>query len=127
MANARLLEKMCDSLKPKFPLSDNGNLQEKNVWKNAFEKYTNYYRQVADITLKIYYDLFLNNCDVDLQRKLESVKGLKTIGEKSIWEEVLTNRVKQRLCVSYYLTLVPLLENISKVEIPDLLKVKICN
>ena len=39
--------------------------------------------------------------------------------------KILTNRVKQRLCVSYYLTFVPLLENISKVEnLPDLLKVK---
>ena len=63
MANARLLEKMCDSLKPNFLLSDNGNLQEKNVWKNAFEKYTNYYRQVADITTTIYYDIFVNLCE----------------------------------------------------------------
>ena len=43
---------------------------------------------MADITPRIYYDLFLNNCDSDLQRKLESVKGLKNLGEKRIWQEV---------------------------------------
>ena len=32
--------------------------------------------------------MFLNNCDSDLQRKLESVKGLKNLGEKRIWQEV---------------------------------------
>ena len=88
MANARLLEKMSDSLKPTFKLSDNGNLKEKNDWKATFDKYINYLKRVADITPGIYYDLFLNNCDVDLQRKLESVKGLKNMGEKRIWQEV---------------------------------------
>ena len=40
------------------------------------------------VDLTICYDLFLNNCDVDLQRKLESVKDLKNLGEKRVWQEV---------------------------------------
>ena len=52
------------------------------------EKYTGYLRECADITPTLYYDLFVNLCDADLQKKLENIKGIKTMGEKKIWEEI---------------------------------------
>ena len=52
------------------------------------EKYTGYLRECADITPTLYYDLFANLCDPDMQKKLERIKGIKTMGEKKIWEEI---------------------------------------
>ena len=71
-AKARLLEKLYDNLKPNFLLSDDGNLQAKNTWRNSMEKYTGYLRECADITPTLYYDLFVNLCDADMQKKLET-------------------------------------------------------
>ena len=87
-AKARLVEKLCDNLKPNFLLSDDGNLQAKNTWRKAMEKYTGYLRECADITPTLYYDLFVNLCDADMQKKLENIKGIKTMVEKKIWEEI---------------------------------------
>ena len=39
-AKSRLVEKLCDNLKPNFLLSDDGNLQAKNTWRKAMETYT---------------------------------------------------------------------------------------
>ena len=38
----------------------------------------------VNITPTLYYDLFVNLCDADMQRKLENIKGIK----KKIWKEI---------------------------------------
>ena len=42
----------------------------------------------VNITPTHYYDLLVNLCDADLQKKLENITGIKTMGEKKIWEEI---------------------------------------
>ena len=41
-----------------------------------------------EITPTLYYDLFANLCDSEMQKKLENIKGIRTMGEKKIWEEI---------------------------------------
>ena len=81
-AKDRLVEKLCGDLKPNCLLSDDGNLQAKNTWRKAMEKYTGYPRECADITPTLYYDLFANLCDADMQKKLENIKGIQIMSEK---------------------------------------------
>ena len=69
-------------------MSDDGNLQAKNVWKKAMQTYTGYLRDCMEVTPTLYYDLFANLCDPDMQKKLENIKGIRTMGEKKIWEEI---------------------------------------
>ena len=88
VCNSRLVEKLCGDLKPNFLLADDGNLQNKKVWKKAMQTYTGYLRDEMEITPKLYYDLFSNLCDSDMQKKLDSIKGISTMGEKKIWEEI---------------------------------------
>ena len=69
-------------LKTNFLLADDGNLQNKNVWKKAMQTYTGYLRDEMEITPKLYYDLFSNLCDSEMQKKLDSIKGIRTMGRK---------------------------------------------
>ena len=87
-SKSRLVENLCQDLKPNFLLVDDGNLQNKNVWKKATQTYTRYLRDKMEITPKLYYDLFSNLCDSEMQKKLDSIKGIRTMGEKKIWEEI---------------------------------------
>ena len=52
------------------------------------EKYTRYFRGCTNIPDSLYYDLFASMCDADMQKKLENIKGIKTMTEKKIWEEI---------------------------------------
>ena len=52
------------------------------------ETYTGYLRECVDITPTLYYDLFVDLCDPDIQKKLENIKGIRTMCEKKIWEEI---------------------------------------
>ena len=69
-------------------VANDGNLQNKNVWKKAMQTYTRYLSDEMEITPKLYYDLFSNLCDSEMQTKLDSIKGIRTMGEKKIWEEI---------------------------------------
>ena len=82
------MEKLCENFKPQFLLSDDGKLQAKNTWNTAMEKYTRYLRDCTTIPEGLYYDLFASMCDADMQKKLENIKGIKTMSEKKIWEEI---------------------------------------
>ena len=39
---AKIIEKLCENFKPTVLLIDNGNLQQKNQFHSAMEKYTRY-------------------------------------------------------------------------------------
>ena len=52
------------------------------------EKYTGYLRGCTNIPDSLYYDLFASMCDADMQKKMENIKGIKTMTEKKIWEEI---------------------------------------
>ena len=80
-SKSRLVEKLCGDLKPNFLLADDGNLQNKNIWKKAMQTYT---EDEMEITPKLYYDLFSNLCDSDMQKKLDSIRGISTMCEKKI-------------------------------------------
>ena len=83
-AKKRLMEKLCENFKPQFLLSDDGNLQAKNTWRTAMEKYTRYLRDCTNIPEDLYYDLFASMCDADMQKKLENIKGIEKMSEKEI-------------------------------------------
>ena len=87
-AKKRLMEKLCENFKPQFLLSDDGNLQAKNTWRTAMEKYTRYLRDCTNIPEDLYYDLFASMRDADMQKKLQNIKGIKKMSEKEIWNEI---------------------------------------
>ena len=74
-SNSRLVEKLCRDLKPNFLLADDGNLQNKNVWKKAMQTYTGYLSDEMEITPKLYYDLFSNLCDTEIQKHREHLSA----------------------------------------------------
>ena len=41
-----------------------------------------------DITPELYYDIFTNLCDSEMRKKLDSIKGIRSMGETKIWEEI---------------------------------------
>ena len=56
------------------------------LWKQSMQTYTGYLRKDVDITPDLYYDIFMNLCDPDMRKKLDSVKGIREMGETKIWE-----------------------------------------
>jgi len=50
------------------------------------QTYTGYLRKDMDITPDLYYDIFTNLCNSDMRKKLDSIKGIRAMGETKIWE-----------------------------------------
>ena len=49
-------------------------------------RYTNYIRRNCEMTNELYFDIFSNLCDQDMRLKLESIKGVRELGEEKLWE-----------------------------------------
>ena len=52
------------------------------------QTYTGYLRKDIDITPDLYYDIFTNLCSPGMRKKLDSIKGIRSIGETKIWQEI---------------------------------------
>ena len=85
---SRWIENLARDLKPSFHLSDDGDLKNMKIWKQAMQTYTGYLRKDIDIMPDLYYDIFTNLCDPDMRKKLDSIKGIRSMGETKIWEIV---------------------------------------
>ena len=77
---SRLLENLAREMKLKFLLLDDGDLQSKNIWKKAMQTYTGYLREEMEITPKLYYDIFFNLCDSQMQKKTQRYQRDKVNG-----------------------------------------------
>ena len=55
-------------------------------WKQCMIRYTNYIRRDCPMTPELYFDVFSNLCDQDMRLKLESIKGVREMGEDKLWD-----------------------------------------
>ena len=53
-------------------------------WKQSMIRYTNYIRRDCEMTPELYFDVFSNLCDQDMRLKLESIKGVREMGEDKL-------------------------------------------
>ena len=49
-------------------------------------RYTNYICRDCEMTPELYFDIFSNLCDQDMRLKLESIKGVREMGEEKLWD-----------------------------------------
>ena len=88
-SKARIIERLCENFKPTVLLSDDGNLQHKNQFRSAMEKYTRYNQAVfKDLSEGLYFDIFCSLCDQDMRTKLVNIKGIEKMSQENIWEQV---------------------------------------
>ena len=84
--NARWMENFARDLKPDKNLKKDGDLRAMKQWKQSMITYTGYIRKSFDLTPELYFDVFSNLCDQDMRKKLESIKGIREMGEDKIWD-----------------------------------------
>ena len=73
-------------LKPDKNLKNDGDLTAMRQWKQSMIRYTNYIRRDCEMTPELYFDVFSNLCDQDMRLKLESIKGVREMGEEKLWD-----------------------------------------
>ena len=84
---ARWFETFTRELKPDRNLKNDGDLTEMRAWKQSIIRYTNYIRTTDfEMGPELYFDIFSNLCDKDMRLKLESIKGVRQLGEEKLWE-----------------------------------------
>ena len=71
-------------LKPDKNLKNYGDLTAIRQWKQSMIRYTNYIRRNCEMTNELYFDIFSNLCDQDMRLKLESIKGVREMGEEKL-------------------------------------------
>ena len=85
-SRSRWIENLARDLRPSVNLKDDGDLKSMKLFKQSMQTYTGYLRKDVDMTPDLYYDIFMNLCEPDMRKKLDSVKGIREMGETKIWE-----------------------------------------
>ena len=52
------------------------------------QSYTWYIKKEFELTPELYYDVFTNLCEPEMQKKLDGIKDIKKMGEAKIWDVI---------------------------------------